>query len=173
MFWEMRDGSFRMPSHDPEMIFRSRPPLGLLLMAFGFPMLCLVAAFSPDAAGDNNKPIFIMDAAMGFTFIFPMLLMLPVIQYVVLNKEKMTYRLRTGGILRPMVRSGPHSDLAGVYVRERSRGPCIVCLASSVTGNEDIRLGFYSRRAKAEALAGEIARAAGLQVIAPPPPKGG
>ncbi len=170
--WEMRDGSFRRPSHEPEMVFRSRPPLGLVIMAFGMPTLFLVSAFSPDANADNNKPVFIMNAVLVFAFALPLLLMLPVVQYVVLNKERMTYRLRTGGMLRPVVRSGSCRDLTGVYVRECGRGPCVVCLAFSGAGKEDIRLGFYSRRAKADALAGEVARAAGLQVIAPPTLRG-
>lgn len=141
-------------------------------MAFGLPTLCLVSAFSPDAIADNDRPIFIMDMVLAAVFTLSLLLGLPLIQYVVLNKERLTYRLRTGGMLRPVVRSGPYRDLAGIYVRESSRGPCVVCLASSCGRKEDIRLGSYSRRAKAEALAGEIARAAGLQVIAPPTPTG-
>jgi len=154
------------------MVFRSRPPLGLVFLTFGMPTLCLVAAFSTDANVDNNRPVFIMDAVLALVFTLPLLQMLPLVQHVVLNKERLTYRLRTGGMLRPVARSGSYRDLAGIYVRERSRGPCVVCLASSCAGKEDIRLGFYSRRAKADALAGEVARAAGLQVIAPPTPKG-
>ncbi len=170
--WQMRDGSFRRPSHEPEMVFRSRLPLGLVFPAFGLPTLFLFSAFSPDAIADNNRTIFIIYAVLAVVFTLPLLLMLPVIQCVVLNKERLTYRLRTGGMLRPVVRSGSCRDLAGIYVREHSRGPCVVCLASSDAGKEDIMLGFYSRRAKADALAGEVARAAGLQVIAPPTLRG-
>lgn len=150
------------------MVFRSRPPLAIVILTFGLPTVLLVAAFSLDASADNDKIPLIVDAVLVLVFALPLLLMLPIIQHVVLNKEKMTYRLRTGGMLRPVVRSGPYHDLAGVYVREPNRGPYVVCLASSDAGKEDIRLGSYSRRAKADALAGEVARAAGLQVIAPP-----
>ena len=123
LLWQMRDGSFRVLSREPEMAFHSRPPLGFAVLMVGLPVLCLVGAFTPGAHTHNDQPVFILNAVLSVVIIVPLLVLLPLVQYVTLDKERLSYRLRTGGLLRPVVRSGPCSDLAGRVRARASREP--------------------------------------------------